>query len=54
MLHDILKLDGVAELNKSQQNLINGQVGCCLECVRDSDCNDPEQICEFARCVYFM
>ncbi len=55
MLHDILNLDGVKKLNKKEQHDITGQ-GCCLnwECIRDADCNNPEQVCEFGRCLYFI
>ncbi len=52
MLHNILKLNRVTELSKTQQHQINGQSG--VECVRDSDCNDPEQVCERFRCLYFI
>lgn len=53
MLQNILKISGIKEISKAQQNQIMGSGDCCLECVRDSDCNS-EQVSEFAKCVYFI
>ncbi len=53
MLHSILNLEGVTKLNKEQQQRIKGQYW-GVECVVDADCNNPEQVCERWRCLYFI